>query len=123
MVYRSGRAVVHLGKTIFPPRKRNPDMKILAVDTSSKICSVCILEDNNILIEKHNDLLNVLKSYISHIPHAWRIEGLRKQGNIVGEDEEYGHVRQEPQGLCELRRSRSREALQLCEEPRRKSDR
>ena len=30
-------------------------MKILAVDTSSKICSVCILEDNNILIEKHND--------------------------------------------------------------------
>lgn len=30
-------------------------MKILAIDTSSKICSVSILEDNNIIIEKHND--------------------------------------------------------------------
>ena len=30
-------------------------MKILAIDTSSKICSVSILEDNNLIIEKHND--------------------------------------------------------------------
>ena len=30
-------------------------MKILAIDTSSKICSVSILEDNKLLIEKHND--------------------------------------------------------------------
>ena len=30
-------------------------MKILAIDTSSKICSVSILEDNNVIIEKHND--------------------------------------------------------------------
>lgn len=30
-------------------------MKILAVDTSSSICSVAILEDNNLIIEKHND--------------------------------------------------------------------
>lgn len=28
-------------------------MKILSLDTSSKICSVCILEDTNIIIEKH----------------------------------------------------------------------
>lgn len=30
-------------------------MKILAIDTSSKICSVSILEDNTVIIEKHND--------------------------------------------------------------------
>ena len=30
-------------------------MKILALDTSSKICSVCILEDQNIIMEKHNN--------------------------------------------------------------------
>lgn len=30
-------------------------MKILAIDTSSKICSVSILEDNKVIIEKHND--------------------------------------------------------------------
>lgn len=30
-------------------------MKILAIDTSSKICSVSVLEDNNVIIEKHND--------------------------------------------------------------------
>ena len=30
-------------------------MKILAIDTSSKICSVSILDDKNIVIEKHND--------------------------------------------------------------------
>ena len=30
-------------------------MKILAIDTSSKICSVSILEDNNLIIEKHID--------------------------------------------------------------------
>ena len=30
-------------------------MKILAIDTSSKICSVSILEDNIVIIEKHND--------------------------------------------------------------------
>ena len=30
-------------------------MKILALDTSSKICSVSILEDTNIIIEKHSD--------------------------------------------------------------------
>lgn len=30
-------------------------MKILAIDTSSKICSVSILEDKNIIIEKHNN--------------------------------------------------------------------
>ena len=30
-------------------------MKILALDTSSKICSVCILEDKNVIIEKHDD--------------------------------------------------------------------
>lgn len=30
-------------------------MKILAIDTSSKICSVSILEDKNLIIEKHND--------------------------------------------------------------------
>ena len=30
-------------------------MKILAIDTSSKICSVSILEDKNVIIEKHND--------------------------------------------------------------------
>ncbi|MBR2787258.1 MAG: tRNA (adenosine(37)-N6)-threonylcarbamoyltransferase complex dimerization subunit type 1 TsaB [Clostridia bacterium] len=30
-------------------------MKILAIDTSSKICSVSILEDTNVLIEKHSD--------------------------------------------------------------------
>ena len=30
-------------------------MKILAIDTSSKICSVCILENDKIILEKHND--------------------------------------------------------------------
>ena len=30
-------------------------MKILAIDTSSKICSVSILEDKNVIIEKHNN--------------------------------------------------------------------
>lgn len=30
-------------------------MKILSIDTSSKICSVSILEDKNLIIEKHND--------------------------------------------------------------------
>ena len=30
-------------------------MKILAIDTSSKICSISILEDKNVIIEKHND--------------------------------------------------------------------
>lgn len=30
-------------------------MKILAIDTSSKICSVSILEDKNLIMEKHND--------------------------------------------------------------------
>lgn len=30
-------------------------MKILAIDTSSKVCSVSILEDNNLIIEKHNN--------------------------------------------------------------------
>jgi len=30
-------------------------LKILAIDTSSSICSVAILEDKNIIIEKHND--------------------------------------------------------------------
>lgn len=30
-------------------------MKILALDTSSKICSVCLLEDKNLIMEKHND--------------------------------------------------------------------
>lgn len=30
-------------------------MKILAIDTSSKICSVSVLEDKNVIIEKHND--------------------------------------------------------------------
>ena len=30
-------------------------MKILAIDTSSKICSVSILEDKNLIIEKHNN--------------------------------------------------------------------
>jgi tRNA threonylcarbamoyladenosine biosynthesis protein TsaB len=30
-------------------------LKILAIDTSSKICSVSILEDNKVIIEKHND--------------------------------------------------------------------
>ena len=30
-------------------------MKILAVDTSSKICSVCILENDNVLLEKHTN--------------------------------------------------------------------
>ncbi len=30
-------------------------MKILAIDTSSKICSVSVLEDKNVLIENHND--------------------------------------------------------------------
>lgn len=30
-------------------------MKILAIDTSSNICSVSILEDKNVIIEKHND--------------------------------------------------------------------
>lgn len=30
-------------------------MKILAIDTSSKICSVSILEDNTLIIEKHNN--------------------------------------------------------------------
>lgn len=30
-------------------------MKILAIDTSSKICSVSILEDKHVIIEKHND--------------------------------------------------------------------
>lgn len=28
-------------------------MKILSIDTSSLICSVCISEDDNILLEKH----------------------------------------------------------------------
>lgn len=28
-------------------------MKILAIDTSSKICSVSVLEDTDIIIEKH----------------------------------------------------------------------
>lgn len=30
-------------------------MNILAIDTSSKICSVSILEDKNLIIEKHNN--------------------------------------------------------------------
>lgn len=30
-------------------------MKILAIDTSSKICSVSILEDRKLIKEKHND--------------------------------------------------------------------
>lgn len=30
-------------------------MKILALDTSSKICSVCLLEDRNLIMEKHNN--------------------------------------------------------------------
>ena len=30
-------------------------MKILAIDTSSKICSVAIFEDNKPIIELHND--------------------------------------------------------------------
>lgn len=30
-------------------------MKILAIDTSSKICSVSILEDKNVILEKHSD--------------------------------------------------------------------
>lgn len=30
-------------------------MKILAIDTSSKICSVAVLDDNEVLIEKHID--------------------------------------------------------------------
>ena len=30
-------------------------MKILGIDTSSKRCTVCILEDNNIIIELHSD--------------------------------------------------------------------
>lgn len=30
-------------------------MKILAIDTSSKICSVSILEDKKVIIERHND--------------------------------------------------------------------
>ena len=30
-------------------------MKILAIDTSSKICSVSILEDTDLIIEKHID--------------------------------------------------------------------
>ena len=30
-------------------------MKILAVDTSSKICSVCIMEDSEVLLEKHTN--------------------------------------------------------------------
>lgn len=30
-------------------------MKILSIDTSSKICSVCVLEDTNVIIEKNID--------------------------------------------------------------------
>lgn len=30
-------------------------MKILAIDTSSKICSVSILEDDNVILEKHSN--------------------------------------------------------------------
>ena len=30
-------------------------MKILSIDTSSRICTVCIYEDNNVLIELNND--------------------------------------------------------------------
>ena len=30
-------------------------MKILGIDTSSKRCTVCILEDNNVIIESHSD--------------------------------------------------------------------
>ena len=30
-------------------------MKTLAIDTSSKRCSVCLLEDNNVLIDLYND--------------------------------------------------------------------
>jgi len=30
-------------------------LKILAIDTSSKICSVSILEDRKLILEKHND--------------------------------------------------------------------
>ena len=30
-------------------------MKILAVDTSSKICSVSILENDEVILEKHNN--------------------------------------------------------------------
>lgn len=30
-------------------------MKILAIDTSSKICSVCILEDNTVILEKNTN--------------------------------------------------------------------
>ena len=29
-------------------------MKILAIDTSSKVCSVCVLDDKNLIMEKSN---------------------------------------------------------------------
>ena len=30
-------------------------MKILGIDTSSKRCTTCILEDNNVIAELHSD--------------------------------------------------------------------
>lgn len=35
--------------------KKVTNLKILSIDTSSKICTVCIYEDNNVLIELNND--------------------------------------------------------------------
>ena len=56
-------------------------MKILAIDTSSKICSVSILEDNKLILEKHN---NDEKTHSQKLMPL--IDELLKECNIKLED-------------------------------------
>lgn len=56
-------------------------MKILAIDTSSKICSVAILEDNNVLLEKHT---NDEKTHSQNLMPL--IDDLFKQSNLSLDD-------------------------------------
>lgn len=56
-------------------------MKILAVDTSSKICSVCILEDQNVLLEKHT---NDEKTHSQNLMPL--IDELFKEANLTLDD-------------------------------------
>lgn len=56
-------------------------MKILALDTSSKICSVCLLEDRNLIIEKHN---NDEKTHSQKLMPL--VDSLLKESNINLQD-------------------------------------
>lgn len=56
-------------------------MKILALDTSSKICSVCLLEDRNLIMEKHN---NDEKTHSQKLMPL--VDSLLKESNINLQD-------------------------------------